>query len=109
LNETSPPAFCLADAAGGPFPLDAPEELALAKHLLNFGLVLEGVAEECRPNYLCSYLYDLAGCFARFYETCPVLKAGQPERTTRLALCELTGSVLQQGLTVLGIETTDQM
>ncbi len=37
--------------------LAANEELTLAKHLLNFGLTLEAVAEELRPNYLCNYLF----------------------------------------------------
>ena len=89
--------------------LAAPEEIALAKHLLNFGLVLEAVADEYRPNFLCNYLYELAGRFARFYENCPVLKAAEPERATRLALCDLTARVLNRGLDVLGIETTEQM
>src|SRR5262249_39942467 len=39
--------------------LAAPEEIALAKHLLNFGLTLEVVAEEYRPNFLCNYLFEL--------------------------------------------------
>ncbi|NBV21062.1 MAG: arginine--tRNA ligase [Proteobacteria bacterium] len=89
--------------------LVAAEELALAKHFLNFGLVLEAAAEEYRPNFLCNYLYDLAGLFARFYENCPVLKAEGAERATRLLLCDLTGRVLKQGLEVLGIQTTEQM
>jgi arginyl-tRNA synthetase len=89
--------------------LDAEEELTLTKHLLNFGLVLEAVAEEYRPNFLCNYLYELAGHFARFYENCPVLKAEGARRASRLALCELTGRVLERGLEVLGIETLEQM
>src|SRR5207247_453346 len=88
--------------------LSAPEEIALASQLLNFGLVLEAVAEEYRPNFLCNYLYELAGHFTRFYESCPVLKAAEPERATRLALCDLTARVLKQGLEVLGLETTAQ-
>ena len=89
--------------------LKAAEEIALAKQLMNFGLVLEAVAEEYRPNLLCNYLYDLAGLYARFYEGCPVLKAEGDERATRLLLCDLTGRVLKQGLELLGIETTEQM
>lgn len=89
--------------------LNAPDEIALAKQLMNFGLVLESVADEYRPNFLCNYLYDLAGLFARFYESCPVLKAEGAERGTRLLLCDLTGRVLKQGLEALGIETTEQM
>ena len=71
--------------------------------------MLEAVAEEWRPNFLCNYLYELAGHFARFYEACPVLKAEGAQRATRLALCELTGRVLKQGLEVLGIEVLEQM
>jgi len=89
--------------------LSAEEEIALVKHLLNFGLVLGAVADEYRPNYLCNYLYDLAGHFTRFYENCPVLKAEARQRQTRLLICDLAGEVLKQGLNLLGIETTEQM
>ena len=85
------------------------EEIALAKHLLNFGLTLEAVAEEYRPNFLCNYLYELAGKFTSFYENCPVLKADDATRASRLALCDLTARVLKQGLETLGIETVEQM
>jgi len=89
--------------------LAAPEEIALARQLLNFGLTLEAVAEEYRPNFLCNYLYELAGKFTSFYENCPVLKADDATRASRLALCDLTARVLKQGLDVLGIETVEQM
>jgi arginyl-tRNA synthetase len=89
--------------------LDAPEELALARHLLNFGLVLEAVADDYRPNFLCNYLYDLAGHFTSFYENCPVLKSEAEQRASRLALCDLTARVLKGGLDVLGIQTLEQM
>jgi arginyl-tRNA synthetase len=100
------------DAAAGfhdQFQLTAIEEIGLAKHLLTFGLTLEAAAAEYRPNYLCNYLYELASKFARFYEACPVLKAEEPERSGRLALCDLTGATLKQGLDALGIETIEQM
>jgi len=73
------------------------------------GLTLDAVAGEYRPNYLCNYLYELAGHFARFYENCPVLKAAESDRASRLVLCNLTAQVLKEGLGVLGIETTEQM
>jgi len=89
--------------------LKAPEEIALAKHLLNFGLALEAVAAEYRPNFLCNYLFELAGKFTSFYENCPVLKAEEATRVSRLVLCDLTARVLKQGLDVLGIEVVEQM
>jgi arginyl-tRNA synthetase len=98
-----------SDAGNVEVKLAAPEELALARHLLNFGLVLEAVTEEYRPNFLCNYLYELAGHFTSFYENCPVLKADPPTRASRLVLCDLTARVLKQGLEVLGIETLEQM
>jgi arginyl-tRNA synthetase len=89
--------------------LGAPEEFTLAKHLLTFGLTLEAVADEFRPNFLCNYLFELAGKFTGFYENCPVLKADDATRASRLALCDLTARVLKQGLETLGIETVEQM
>jgi arginyl-tRNA synthetase len=89
--------------------LSAPEEITLAKHLLNFGLTLEAVAEEYRPNFLCAYLYELAGKFMVFFENCPVLKSEEPTRSSRLLLCDLTARVLKEGLDVLGIEVVEQM
>lgn len=99
----------LAAVTASDFALGTSQELALAKHLLNFGLVLQAVADECRPNYLCNYLYELAGKFTAFYENCPVLKAEASERAARLALCDLTGRVLKQGLEALGLETVEKM
>jgi arginyl-tRNA synthetase len=89
--------------------LTGPGELALTKHLINFGLTLEAVADDARPNYLCNYLYELAGLYSRFYEQCPVLKSAEPIRTLRLALCDLTARALKQGLAVLGIEAPEVM
>jgi arginyl-tRNA synthetase len=84
-------------------------EIALAKYLLKFGLVLDAVFQEYRPNFLCNYLYELAGHFTSFYENCPVLKSETEVRQSRLALCDLTANVLRQGMTLLGIEMLEQM
>jgi arginyl-tRNA synthetase len=89
--------------------LSEPEEFVLAKQLLNFGLIVEAVAREYRPNYLCNYLYEIAGYFTTFYEKCPVLKSEAEVRQSRLVLCDLTARTLRQGLEILGIETLEQM
>jgi len=86
-----------------------PAEIRLAKQLLNFGLTLEAVAQEYRPNFLCNYLYDLASYFMGFFENCPVLQSEPDTRKNRLLLCELTAKVMRQGLAILGIETLEQM
>lgn len=89
--------------------LASPFELSLAKHVLKLGEVVELVARELRPHYLCGYLYDLATKFSGFYENCPVLKSEEPARSSRLALCDLTARTLALGLDLLGIEHPEQM
>ena len=83
------------------------EEIELAKHLVNFPLVLQQVVEEYRPNYLCGYLFELAGLLSRFYENCPILKAEESERDSRLLLLEQAGAVLREGLNLLGIQVSE--
>jgi arginyl-tRNA synthetase len=86
-----------------------PAERSLALDLLRFGEVLEDVEADYRPNLLTTWLYDLAGRYSSFYDTLPVLKAAEPERSSRLALCDLTGRVLRKGLDLLGIGTVERM
>ena len=85
------------------------KERALALELLRFAEALEDVEADYRPNLLTAYLYDLAGCYSTFYDSLPVLKAEGPERSSRLALCDLTGRVLRKGLELLGIGTVEKM
>ena len=71
--------------------------------------VVDIVARDCYPNLLCNYLYELAGFFMRFYESCPILKADAQLRDSRLALSALTANTLKLGLDLLGIETLEKM
>ena len=89
--------------------LHAPQELALAKHVLRLGEVIEAVARELKPHLLCTYLYELASKFSGFYEHCPVLKSEEPTRSSRLALADLTARTMALGLDLLGIEHPDAM
>jgi len=86
-----------------------PEEQSLALKLLQFSETVEQVAEDCFPNQLCLYLYELAGIYMRFYEACPVLKAEPGIRESRLGLSDLTARTIKQGLSLLGIDTLEKM
>jgi arginyl-tRNA synthetase len=86
-----------------------PAERALALVLAQFAETVEAVARECFPNLLCAYLYGLAETFMRFYESCPVLKAEEPARGSRLLLCQGTARAIRTGLGLLGIETVERM
>ncbi len=89
--------------------LESPFELALAKHILRLGDVLDAVARELKPHHLTTYLYELATKFSGFFENCPVLQSEDPTRSSRLALSDLTARALGLGLNLLGIEHPDQM
>ena len=93
----------------GDVSLSTPQERALALELVRFGEALEDVEIDYRPNVLTAWLYDLAGCYSTFYDALPVLKAEGGERNSRLALCDLTGRILRQGLELLGIGTVEKM
>jgi len=86
---------------------DAERKLALK--LSQFGEAVHDVLGDFRPNLLAQYLYELADTFHGFYEACPVLRSEGMMRNTRLVLCEVTGRVLQTGLDLLGIRTTERM
>lgn len=89
--------------------LEAGEELALARHLLELEQTLVEVGETLYPNQLCLYLFELSQKFNQFYDRCPVLQAENPQRTSRLILCHLTASTLKLGLSLLGITVLERM
>jgi arginyl-tRNA synthetase len=97
------------DATACQLVLGETEEIHLARLLVRFGEVVPTILEDFRPNLLANYLLELARAFHSFYEACPVLKAAEPIRSSRLALCELTSRTLQQGLHLLGINVPDKM
>jgi arginyl-tRNA synthetase len=102
-GETAPPP------PGGVPILGESEERALALQLLRFPEAVEAVAEGYSPSKLCTYLFELASVFTTFYEARRVLVEDEALRTSRLGLCDLTARVLEQGLSLLGIEAPEQM
>ncbi|MBO0849151.1 MAG: arginine--tRNA ligase, partial [Pseudonocardia sp.] len=87
-----------------------PAERALALLADQFAPFLTEVADTLEPHRLCGYLFALAKAFTEFYEQCPVLAAPTEQvRANRVALCQLTGNTLAEGLRLLGIETPERM
>src|SRR5882724_6000738 len=89
--------------------LGDPAEINLAKRLCQFAEIVPQVLNNFRPNILANYLFELANSFHTFYEACPVLKSEEPARSSRLALCDLSGRVLYRGLDLLGIKVPEKM
>ncbi|MEG4997097.1 arginine--tRNA ligase [Microcoleus sp. B4-D4] len=95
--------------ASAPVVLQSDAELVLAKHLLLFSEVINAVEGDLLPNRICQYLFELSQKFNQFFEQCPVLKAEEPLRTSRLILCDLTARTLKLGLELLGIKVLERM
>jgi arginyl-tRNA synthetase len=88
---------------------EAPEERALCLQLSQLPNIIEQVATSLEPHRLCTYLYDLASAYHRFYENCSVLKAEGDTRQSRLALSAVTARTLKLGLELLGITAVERM
>lgn len=86
-----------------------PAEKQLAVALLQFEDVLATVAAGCYPHHLAAYVYHIATLFSRFYENCPILKAEERQRDSRLQLAHLTSRVIKQSMDLLGLEVMDTM
>jgi len=85
-------------------------ETNLARLLARFSEVVPAVLDDHRPHILANYLLDLARAYHSFFEQCPVLRAASDNiRNARLALCQLTAEVLNNGLSLLGIKVPSRM
>lgn len=85
-------------------------EKALLRSLTEFPRIVQDVARDLKPHYLVNYLYSLANQFNEFYEGCRVLQAETKElKAARLALAKAAQIVLENGLTLLGIEAPEKM
>ena len=85
-------------------------ERALGLALLGFGPAVDHVVSTLQPHRLCTYLYEVATAFSAFYESCPILTAGEPRlRAPRLRLTSHTAAVLRTGLDLLGIGAPERL
>lgn len=85
------------------------EETLLLRKLLLLPEVVIRAALEYKPNYLTTYLFELAQLFNDFYNAAPVLKADPGIARGRLALARATRQVLANGLFLLGIAVPERM
>jgi arginyl-tRNA synthetase len=69
--------------------------------------VMQKATVELMPHHICTYLYELAQLFNRFYENDRVI--GSQDETKRLALVSAYAAVLKNGLNALKISAPDRM
>ncbi|OIO53039.1 arginine--tRNA ligase [Candidatus Peregrinibacteria bacterium CG1_02_54_53] len=84
-------------------------ERSLIGSLLQFADALEEACVQRLPHTLANYLYGLCQEFNSFYNSEPILKAEEPQRTLRLFLTSLTARVLKTGAELLTLRVPDRM
>lgn len=84
-----------------------PGERSLVRKLGEFNEVLELATHELMPHHICTYLYELAQSFNRFYEKNRVIDDEREQ--IRLHLVARYAAILQTGLTLLGIHAPEKM
>jgi arginyl-tRNA synthetase len=84
-----------------------PDERLLVRKLGEYAETVDKAVQELMPHHVCTYLYELAQEFNRFYEKNRVI--GDPREPLRLALVRSYAETLQLGLQLLGMRTPDKM
>ena len=85
-------------------------ERKIIKNILTFKNVIQEAGKQYSPALVANYVYDLAKDYNQFYQNCPILKEENASlKNARLHLSNLTGEVIKQGMSLLGIEVPKQM
>ena len=75
-----------------------------------FNSVMENAFEEIAPHKICSYIYDLANAFNRFYHETKILsEENEEQKASWIALLRLTRDVLEKCIDVLGFSAPERM
>ncbi|MCI7169494.1 arginine--tRNA ligase [bacterium] len=85
-------------------------EKDLMLELSKFNAVMESAFEETAPHKICSYIYDLANAFNSFYHGTRIMsEENETVQKSYIRLLELTKSVLETCIDVLGFSAPERM
>lgn len=84
-------------------------EMNLLRRMYQFPEIVLEAAARCAPNQVCNYLYGLCQLYNSFYQEIPVLMADGESRKFRICLTAAVAQLINNGLVLMGIETTRKM
>ena len=91
-------------------PAHSKGEKDLMLELSKFNAVMETAFEETAPHKICSYIYDLANAFNSFYHGTKIMsEENEAVQKSYIRLLELTKSVLETCIDVLGFSAPERM
>lgn len=82
-------------------------ERMLLRKISEYSEVLDRACDELMPHHICTYLYELAQTFNRFYEQSRII--GDEREAVRLGLATTYRGTLARGLAVLGIAAPERL
>lgn len=86
-----------------------PVEVNLIEKISQLPEVVQKAAVEFKPSLVATYAFELAQAFNDFYTQCPVLSAESSIRLSRLVLVQAAKIALENGLSLLGIQSPQVM
>jgi len=89
--------------------LSETKEIELVKKLAIYPEIVIKASVEYDPSVIAKYVYELAQLLNDYYHSVPVLQAEEEIKNARLALLSSVAQVIKNGLSLLGIETVDEM
>jgi arginyl-tRNA synthetase len=90
-------------------PLVEPADLALIKRLLQFPELVRGATGALEPHRVAYWLQQLASEFHAWYKNHRVIQEDARLMNARLALCATVGTVVRNGLDLLGVSAPESM
>lgn len=84
-------------------------EWELIRSLQRFPEAIGRAAQQLEPQMMVEYLREVASCFHTFYHECPIMRSEDSLRSARFKLLEITKTVLNNGLKILGVTAPDKM
>ena len=85
-------------------------EKNLMLEISKFNAVIDGAFADTAPHKICSYIYDLANAFNSFYhETQIMSEEDETVQKSYIRLLELTKSVLETSIDLLGFSAPERM
>ena len=96
--------------AGEILPASNSSEKNLLLQLSGFGSMIESAFEEKAPHKICAYIYEVSNAFNSFYHETKILsEENQAQKESYIRLLQLTKSVLETSIDLLGFEAPDKM
>lgn len=83
---------------------------ALMLEIAKYNDMINTVYEEIAPHKICSYIYDVANAFNKFYHETKILaEEDEAKKAGYIALLSLTKTVLETCIDLLGFEAPERM